>query len=45
MSSNKINKEYKILGHINHIFSHFHLKLFIVDIKLKKKKILMNING
>ena len=37
MSSNKINKEYKILGHINHIFSHFSLKLFVVNIKLKNK--------
>ena len=39
MSSNKINKEYKILGHINHIFSHFSLKLFVVNIKLKIKQI------
>ena len=45
MSSNKINKKYKILDFINHIFSHFSLKLFVVNIKLKKKKILKNING
>ena len=37
MSSHNINQKYKILGHINHIFSHFHLKLFVVDIKLSSK--------
>ena len=37
MSSNNINQKYKILGYVNHIFSHFHLKLFVVDIKLKNK--------
>ena len=37
MSSNNINERYKILGFISHIFSHFHLKLFVVEIKLKNK--------
>ena len=37
MSLNKINQEYKILGKVNHIFSHFHLNLFIVHIKLNKE--------
>ena len=33
---NKIKKEYKIIGEVIHKFSHFHLKLFLVDIKLDK---------
>ena len=37
MSSNNINERYKILGFVSHIFSHFHLKLFVVEIKLKNK--------
>ena len=37
MSTHNINQKYKILGYVNHIFSHFHLKLFVVDIKLNSK--------
>ncbi len=37
MSSNNLKTRFKVLGYVNHIFSHFHLKLFIVDIKLKEK--------
>ena len=37
MSTHNINQKYKILGYVNHIFSHFHLKLFVVDIKLSSK--------
>ena len=42
MSLNKISQEYKILGKVNHIFSHFHLNLFIVHIKLNRR---VNFNG
>ena len=37
MSSNNLKTRFKVLGYVNHIFSHFHLKLFIVYIKLKEK--------
>ena len=42
MSLHNISQKYKILGYVNHIFSHFHLKLFVVDIKLKSKINLVN---
>ena len=42
MSLNTISQEYKILGKVNHIFSHFHLNLFIVHIKLNNR---VNFNG
>ena len=45
MSLNKINQEYKILGKVNHIFSHFHLNLFIVHIKLNRRVNLMDLSG
>jgi len=34
ISSNKLKTKYKIIGKVIHTFSHFHLKLFLVDIKL-----------
>lgn len=34
ISSNKLKTSYKIMGKVIHTFSHFHLKLFLVDIKL-----------
>ena len=42
MSLHNISQKYQILGYVNHIFSHFHLKLFVVDIKLKSKINLVN---
>ena len=36
ISLNKLKTKYKIIGKVIHTFSHFHLKLFLVDIKLDK---------
>ena len=42
MKLNNLTQKYKILGNVNHKFSHFHLKLFIVYIKLNNKLCLNN---
>ena len=36
ISQNKLKTKYKIIGKVIHTFSHFHLKLFLVDIKLNE---------
>ena len=36
VSLNKLKINYKIIGEVIHTFSHFHLKLFLVEIKLDK---------
>ncbi len=42
MEKNKIKTQYKFLGEVSHKFSHFHLKVLIVKLRLLKKKKLKN---
>ena len=42
ISLNKLKTKYKIIGKVIHTFSHFHLKLFLVDIKLNETIIFKN---
>ena len=37
MNKNNLNFPYKLAGEIVHKFSHFHLKVLIVNIRLKNK--------
>ena len=37
MKENKLTSLYKVSGEVNHIFTHFHLKLLLVRLELKSK--------
>ena len=37
MEKNELKSSFRFIGEVNHKFSHFHLKVFIVELKLLRK--------